>query len=190
MSNFRRRLMMSFEKKYTPVKYLESTGAQWIDTEYKPNNHTKTILEGNYTTNAGKSMFGANPYFVITSSSLNDGILAFRYNNNIVRTQYSAYMKSKIEMSNKVYVNGALVTTYSETAFNSPYSALLFARHSSAGNVEEMSYSRIYNMKIYDNDILVRDYVPVLDATSRPCMFDKVEDKFYYNEGSGEFLYG
>ena len=43
MSNFRRRLMMSFEKKYTPVKYLESTGTQYIDTGVYPK--STTILD-------------------------------------------------------------------------------------------------------------------------------------------------
>ena len=48
----------------------------------------------------------------------------------------------------------------------------------------------IYDFKIYDNDTLVRDYIPVIDSTSRPCLFDKVEKKCYYNQGTGEFLYG
>ena len=41
MSNFRRRLMMNFEKKYTPVKYLESTGTQYIDTGVVPYKNQK-----------------------------------------------------------------------------------------------------------------------------------------------------
>ena len=49
---------------------------------------------------------------------------------------------------------------------------------------------RMYNFKIYDNDVLVRDMIPVLDPTGTPCMYDKVEGKFYYNSGTGDFIAG
>ena len=48
----------------------------------------------------------------------------------------------------------------------------------------------IYDFRIYDSDTLVRDYIPVIASTSRPCLFDKVSKECYYNQGTGEFLYG
>ena len=57
--------------------------------------------------------------------------------------------------------------------------------------------TRIYYTKIWDNDVLIRHFVPV------PCglkigdfvvpengMWDIVEQKFYGNSGTGEFIYG
>ena len=46
MSNFRRRLIMSVKKEdeYTELKYLRSTGTQYIDTDFKPNNDTRIIV--------------------------------------------------------------------------------------------------------------------------------------------------
>ena len=49
---------------------------------------------------------------------------------------------------------------------------------------------KIYYFKIYDNDVLVRDFIPVLDNYGTPCMYDKVERKFYYNAGTGDFIAG
>lgn len=46
------------------------------------------------------------------------------------------------------------------------------------------------SFKIYDNNDLVRDFIPVLDNNGIACLFDKVENKYYYNQGTGEFLYG
>ena len=43
---------------------------------------------------------------------------------------------------------------------------------------------------LYDNDVLVRDFIPVLDSNGTPCMLDKVEGKFYYNQGTGQFIAG
>ena len=41
---------------------------------------------------------------------------------------------------------------------------------------------RVFNAKITLNNSLVRDFIPVLDKMGVPCLYDKVEDKFYYNE--------
>ena len=47
---------------------------------------------------------------------------------------------------------------------------------------------RLHNCKIYINDILVRDYVPVLkDSGLVPGLLDLVEMKFYANSGTGDF---
>ena len=44
--------------------------------------------------------------------------------------------------------------------------------------------------KIYDEDTLLRDYVPVLDENNIACLYDTVEGKFYYNQGTGVFIGG
>ena len=51
-------------------------------------------------------------------------------------------------------------------------------------------YLRIYYFKLYNNGTLVRDMIPVLDPNGIPCMFDKVEYKFYYNQGTEGFIAG
>ena len=48
----------------------------------------------------------------------------------------------------------------------------------------------MYYCKITNNNALIRDYIPVIDSSNRPCLFDKVEKICYYNQGTGEFLYG
>ena len=80
------------------------------------------------------------------------------------------------------------------------YSSYLFARHQPEAPASWRNVyindgycpfiGRIYYCKIYDNDTLARDYIPVIDSSERPCLFDKVEKKCYYNQGTGEFLWG
>ena len=43
---------------------------------------------------------------------------------------------------------------------------------------------------MYDSDILVRDYVPVTNASGTAGLYDLVNNKFYGNSGSGSFLTG
>lgn len=61
----------------------------------------------------------------------------------------------------------------------------------SEGKITAVNYtvSRCFYSKIWNNDVLVQHLIPALDPTGRPCMFDLVQRKPYYNQGTGEFLY-
>ena len=59
-----------------------------------------------------------------------------------------------------------------------------------SNSIADLAPVRLYSYKIYDNNTLVRDYIPVIDSSERPCLFDKVSRKYYYNQGTGEFLWG
>ena len=46
-------------------------------------------------------------------------------------------------------------------------------------------------MKIYENDVLVRDFIPVKrKLDDEICMYDKVTKTFFTNGGSGTFKAG
>ena len=47
----------------------------------------------------------------------------------------------------------------------------------------------LYTCKIYDNDKIVRNYIPCVNPSGKAGLFDLVESKFYENKGSGEFAY-
>ena len=52
---------------------------------------------------------------------------------------------------------------------------------------------RIYYVKFYsdaDGTVLAHSFIPVIDSTERPCMFDKITKVCHYNQGTGEFLWG
>ena len=53
-----------------------------------------------------------------------------------------------------------------------------------------MTYGKMYYFKLYNDGILVRDMVPCKDMKGVVCMYDRVENKFYYNSGSGSFTAG
>ena len=200
MSNFRRRLMMSFEKKYTPVKYLESTGTQYIDTNYKPNGNT--IIELKYQTPtqntiqqgiSGARDRGNNRFSLFTGTVKNGfqadyattGSLSY-YNDNILGVDGTAI--NVIKMSNSFTINNNDIKKISKEIFQNSQNMYLFANNNN-GIAQLPMKGYIWYFKIYEGDTLVRDYIPVIDSSGRPCLYDKVEDKFYYNEGTGEFLY-
>lgn len=49
---------------------------------------------------------------------------------------------------------------------------------------------RIYSCKIWQDDILVRDFIPVMETsnTNNVCMYDKVTKKLFENDGIGHFI--
>lgn len=193
MSNFRRRLMMNFKKKYTPVEYLESTRTQYIDTGVKPNQNTSIEIKAMRLSSgiSNPALFGvATPFFSIATAGKN---LYYAFNNvgtAEISTTFdideTAVFRNEKE---KIYKNNTLVKTLaSQENFQSSLNIILFGRNTNNG-VERLGNFRIYYCKIFDGAQLIRNYIPMLDENSRPCLYDKVEDKFYYNEGSGEFLY-
>ena len=192
--------MMSFEKKYTPVEYLESTGTQYIDTRYKPNGNTE--VEFKYQTptqnKSQQGLFGArdrgNNRFTLFTGIVKNGFQAdyatdsslTNYNQNIPGVDGTAI--NVIKMSNSFTINNNDIKKISKVNFQNSQNMYLFANNNN-GIAQLPMKGYIWYFKIYDNDTLVRDYIPVLDSSGIPCLYDKVEDKFYYNEGSGEFLY-
>lgn len=51
------------------------------------------------------------------------------------------------------------------------------------------SQSKIYYFKIYNDDILIRNFLPC-SYYNEPGLWDTVENKFYKNEGAGSFTLG
>lgn len=205
MSNFRRRLMMSIKKEenYTELEYLETTGTQYIDTGFIPNQDTRTVIvcsATQYLMHRNTGLFGSRATFQSQNYSIVFGGGGTPYNNVL----YSGYDRGNVsnpsnalslntiytidKNKNKTYVNNSQMYSQEYNNFTSPYTMFLFAVHQSISDLF-LGYLRIYSCKIYDNGTLVRNFIPVIDSSNRPCLYDKVEDKFYYNEGSGEFLY-
>ena len=64
----------------------------------------------------------------------------------------------------------------------------IFARKE-PNKVTYFSKIKLRSFKMISNEKIIKDFIPVLDSNNKPALYDKVENKFYYNEGSGEFLY-
>lgn len=207
MSNFRRRLMMSFGKKYTPVKYLESTGTQYIDTGIKhTGNDIKQVLTVSFPKYVSSGEYGlistwAGGY-AYSNLYLNTGkkIRSYWGGGSNMENPVNIELNTKYNIEHIYDLNGSygqehirslkindniVSTPFSGVSTPNPHTFKIFCR----GDLGSKSFMRLYALKLYVDGDLVRDYIPVIDSSNRPCLYDKVEDKFYYNNGSGEFLY-
>ena len=199
MSNFRRRLMMSIKKEneYTKLDYIEGTGTQHINTEVKTKQSLKIecIFSGNKVSTL---LFGARK-----TASL-DGLVWGFNNTDHAHSGFGGSTKQNsttintidgkkhtVVLSNEVYtiddVNQSLPNRGTFSNFYDIY--LLTWNNANVADTRKFK-GKVYNFKIYDNNVLIRDMIPVLDKNNVACMYDKVNSKFYYNSGTGDFLYG
>ena len=49
---------------------------------------------------------------------------------------------------------------------------------------------KIYDLEITDGEEIVSKLIPCLDNNKVPCMYDVIRKITFYNEGTGQFLYG
>lgn len=195
-------LIDSEGNKYKQVEYLESTGTQYIDTGYKPNGDTKVELKYQTPTQntTQQGLFGArdsgdNRFTVFTGINKN----AFQVDYSVIEHRLANYAYNisgvngtainVIKLSNSFIINGNQIGEVEKVTFQNSLTMFLFANNNN-GKAQLPMTGYLWYFKIYDNNSLVRDYIPVIDSSSHLCLFDKVENKCYYNQGTGEFLYG
>ena len=89
---------------------------------------------------------------------------------------------------NTMTVDGVTVT-HPEQTFDCESNLGLLTGTSTSGS-QGLSRGTIYGAQVYDNDILVRDFIPVQWKDGRVGLYDKVNKQFYSSAGKKEFIAG
>jgi len=192
-------------KLYKELEYIESTGTQYIDTLYIPKINTKLELDvkfsGNFKSN-GLSIFSSSNYNT-SVFQLNFGATGGLYSwinkpyenggtiENFSITDDIRQNRNTITMQSGFISYGTVSRTLSIKTTDNDISLILFGarKQDNSMNVFAAYNMYVYGLKLYESDTLKRNFIPVLDYNNVPCLYDKVEGKFYYNKGTGEFLY-
>lgn len=180
---------------YTAVDYLQSSGAQYIDTGRKLTQDSDITIDfmivGKLDSDAG--MLGSRQ-----SPSKNNLALFQQRSDRLFVGDFSTYPKyrfttasslnrTKIRMNKTgVWVNDILKKSWGDVAnFETPTNGLIFdvGNNNWTGNKATM---RLYSYK----DGNAQQLVPCLDANGVPCMFDLVSKTTFYNQGTGSFTWG
>lgn len=175
----------------------------YFDTGFVPDASTSfEIVCSRPKTGSSNMMFGSYCYNIRLYSSTylltyanswqtidwNIGSTPSTYGNmTYISTSINGSILS-LTIDSSTYTKSITVATKNDT------SIYLFARHASDTNIAwtANSGSRIKYVKFYSNHNLVRFYVPVLHYIGRqyvPCFYDKVNDNYIYNLGSGTVTY-
>lgn len=181
---------------YTRVEFLESTGIQHIDTGVKPNQDTRIVIDFEVLTNTAEAHIcsartnGGTPLLTLYYNA--SGTFGTRYGTGSSVTFSGVSGKGRYlfdRNKNVCTINGANAITATAETFSVANNLTLFCRNDGTATNAYIK-GRLYSCKIYDNDVLVRDYIPVINADNEPCLYDKLNHVYYRNAGSGAFIAG
>ena len=195
-----------------PKQYaLVSTGTQWIDTgvsfDSDKNNsikmEVKLQLIGNERVLHGSGAFLNQRFYFGRSSTAETavwqvGIGASATTNTNDRIDYNIhtfiYEYNGENSQWKLWKNGVLLLAevYKLSRTNSIF---LFAAQSTTGGVSYRGNQKVFGARYWIDNILVRDFISVpagdttYSITPAPsnCMWDKVTQQYFVNQGTGEF---
>ena len=198
---------------FTEVEYIASDGNQYIDTEYKMQDGKTMSFNGNmmWTASEGSANFfygyrsvnsaeyrgDMRTFFIYGTNTNPSGRLAIRYGVNTDNsTQTAVTLNTKFNISfdgTNLKVNGTTYATLTQAYTPANYQNMwLFNCNTTGYYSSDVNHfiGRVYNWQIWSGGTMVRDYIPCLDNNNVPCLWDKVESKAYYNQGTGTFSYG
>lgn len=183
---------------YIELQYIQSSGTQYINTGFKPNNNTKTeaIVELDSNDIVNNGIFGtrntnSNQHWVYYDRPNSNW--CGRYNNrtidqNIEISGVSTGIHTVSLDRNILKVDGQTSSTSAAT-FTSSYNEYIFGVNN-AGSLQYQSSFKLYSCQIYDNDTLIRDFVPCKTIDGVIGLYDVVNSVFYTNAGTGSFIAG
>lgn len=186
---------------YSELDYIENTSNQYIDTGIIPDENTKINIDfmylSSYITN-WNPIFGERGNVNTTYFAMFIQPSSLRLSPNYAGFDPGASSNTSIEANTKYnfrnekgkwYINDELKSGMSttNTLVQGDKSIYLFGMNPSRFG----TLVRIYRCKFYENETLVRDFIPALRTSDNEIgMYDIVNDVFYTNQGTGDFIYG
>lgn len=178
---------------YTELKYIQSTGTQYVDTGVTPTVNTRFsfgvyMLEQTGACIIGNSLNDDNDYRIFNYSG--DIYWDFK-DSRLIGTSGSFPEHTYFEFecgNNYVKKNGQeILTGQTISAFSSDANIFAF----SSGNSASGGCSgRVFFLRILDGDALIRDFIPCRNPSGEAGLYDLVEGEFYGNAGTGVFFGG
>lgn len=111
----------------------------------------------------------------------------WRFGSTTVRINPSiGVLYTSVQDKTGVIINETDVYNYDDTVTDFTSTATLRLMFNSTG-----FNGKIYEFKLYDNDILVRNFIPCYRKSDNVAgMYDIVSGKFFTNDGTGSFAVG
>jgi hypothetical protein len=191
------------------VEYLESTGTQYIDTGVVPDLGFGIYVEfeslvAPATTGKTFKVFGSSRYrngqwggpLILTWAMTSGGQMSWFQTESVF---YNPGIRGNTRMWVRIigdeFTNsfGAKFSTPKRTLNNVFGTLYLLSVHTDI-NISDSASGRVFSCSIYNNAILVRDFIPVRftneNGDTEGAMYDKVSGELFRNQGTGAFILG
>lgn len=177
------------QKKYAFLDYIESSGTQYIDTAFYAGDGTKIVVDCDITYGSDWCMilgsYDSNAFFSWWAKG--NQLYAYYASENL--TMMAPSGRTVLTADKNIWSANLVSQTFNANAFTAKSTVYLFSVHA-GGNYANTSM-KLYSCQIYDNGTMKRDYVPAKRMSDGAVgLYDKVEEKFYANAGTGAFAAG
>ena len=184
-------------EEYQEVQYIEGDGKQWINTGVTPTVNTVSQIKFMNLEVTGNSIYGClgstndnDDYRFFNASGAYYFDLPKATNLRINGGSCPANIVQEIELGNFYIkeINGAnILTGTTQTSFTAQGPLAL----NTWKNNGSISKNRWYYVKIFEDGEMIRYMVPCYRKSDGVIgMYDRVNDKFYTNDGIGVFAKG
>lgn len=190
-------------EEYTQLEYIESSGTQYIDTGFKPNQNSgvETLVETYDTNVLYNNPFGVRnenreQFFVGIQTNPqgnnNSETWFLRYGTQHYISEFGIkYGQNHIIVNKNIYTINGDSYTFNSTIFQSSNNMYLFACNNNGETNDREMRGKMYYFKLYDNDVLIRNMIPCIRKSDNVVgMYDTVNNLFYENSGTGNFIAG
>ena len=178
---------------YQKVEYIESSGTQWIDTKFLPQSNIKY----KYSADFKLEDFSKEKQTIMGNDTCDIRIDKNGYINGQISQPYIGINRHSIVIEVQKSQNGnhrficscdGLVYASSEYTYWVNKNISIFTNLTYNNRI---SKAKIFSANIFNNDNIVRDFIPCYrKSDNKPGLYDLVENKFYTNQGTGEFVAG
>lgn len=208
MSDFRRRLMILRKSEgglpsgYTKLSYLEKdSNTQYINTGIIPQPEWTYEFDferiGHFSYLCGSDLAYNQGAFNI-SIDLKKEVYGLRTLNfgYLCRSMISPQINKRMIITKRPtrFIIGTATQNIPIYGVTAKYPLVIFTTNRNGQPQIAKAWVqqyRLYRFTIKNtNDELIMNLLPCLDKNGKPCMYDTVSKKPFYNGGTGEFLYG
>lgn len=176
---------------YLQLSYIQGSGTQYIDTGFKPNNNTRIVMD------VASVAEGTFAFFGTRDTETTNAYILWQLSSTSIRSDYGANQVQQTVDStkNRVVIDkheascmyGSILIENESATFSCANNLLLLTTNTGGTVDERKASAKLYSCKIYDDDLLIRNFVPVKNDSDQVGLYDLVEEKFYANAGTGAF---
>lgn len=183
---------------YTQLEYIESSGAQYIDTGVAASDTVGIQLDVEIATFVSGNVFagsrGSGDTRFWFGANGNESAPTMHYGWNTTNTAaISLAGRNQINFNylndRKVSVSGVTAGNITTVLGNNTRTIFVFCGNNN-GTPAHYYPIKVYGMKITNGSNLIRSFVPAKNSSGTIGLYDTVNSKFYTNAGTGEFIAG
>ena len=195
---------LSIPKEYQEVEYIESTGTQYIDTEYVLKSSSVVEIEVSLKQSIPKAdgaLFGSrasdygnqnvlwfNNIMDVNTATFQASIGSDTYTNNTLN--FNRFYRVKFGFK-ELYLDDNKINTFKNNFYENDVSLILFGIKTGETVDSRRFYGKVKSFKITTDGDVVRNFIPCYRKSDNVIGFyDVIGNKFYTNKGTSNFLKG